>query len=243
MEFPDISEPLKEALTDKEYDCRRTITILKTIPEFCHVYLLLNSKKRNYNLEEHTIMVCQMFERFFLKNYCCKEFSINAFRLLLCLHDIGKPYSLFDNQKEKQWEYTIKMIEKYRGILPLSNLEYKIVVALISDDPLGLYIREKIKLSEAICRIHGMCNSTNLKMNTFMELLIIYYQSDSGAYTRQGYIGSKEGFYEKPKLEAVFEKDKNGQFIYLTEKHRLAFSSNIEEKVNDLMKGLRINNG
>lgn len=234
---------LNTALSVQAYDFKETIEVLKNVPEFCHAYSLLNSKKRSYNLEEHTIMVCQMFENFFSQNYCYKEFSIAAFRLLLCLHDIGKPYSLLDNQKEKQWEYTVKMIEKYNQLLPFSDYEYKIAIALISDDPLGLFIRGKIELNEAICRIQVMFTDTEVNIATFMMLLIIYYQVDSGAYTRQGYIGPAEGFFEKPKLEAVFEKNKNGQLIYLPEKHRLAFSNYIEEKVGILLKGLGVNGG
>jgi hypothetical protein len=234
---------LNAALIMPTYDCKETITVLKRIPEFCYAYSLLNSKKRSYNLEEHTVMVCQMFENLFSLNYCYKEFSISAFRLLLCLHDIGKPYSLLDNQKEKQWEYTVKMIENYKQLFPFSDHEYKIAIALISDDPLGLYIRGKIELNEAICRIQVMFTDTEVSIDTFMTLLIIYYQVDSGAYTRQGYIGPAEDFFEKPKLEAVFEKNKTGQLIYLPEKHRLAFSNYIEEKVRNLLEGLGINNG
>lgn len=238
-----IKTLLNEALSVPVYDCKKTIAILKRVPEFCRAYSLLNSKKRNYNLEEHTIMVCRMFENFFSLNYDYKEFSIAAFRLLLCLHDIGKPYSLLNNQKEKQWEYTMKMIEKYKQLLPFSDHEYKIAISLISDDPVGLYIRGKIEINEAVRRIQGMFTDTKVNIDTFMTLLLIYYQVDSGAYTRQGYIGPVEEFFEKPKLEAIFKKNKDGKLIYLPEKRRLAFSNCFEEKVSDLLKGLGINDG
>ena len=231
---------LNTALLGSTYDCQETIDVLKNIPEFCHAYSLLNSRKRSYNLEEHTIMVCQMFEKFFSLDYCDKEFSIAAFRLLLCLHDIGKPYSLLNNEKEKQWKYTVKMIEKYKQQLTFTDYEYKIAIALISDDPLGLYIRGKIELDEAIYRIRMMLIEAKVSIDMFMTLLMIYYQVDSGAYTRQGYIGPVEGFFEKPKLEAVFKKNREGQLIYQPEKHRLVFSDYIEAKVRNLLEGLGI---
>lgn len=234
---------LNVVLSNSAYDYQKTIAILKRVPEICHAYSLLNSKKRSYNLEEHTIMVCQMFETFFSLEYCSKNFSMSAFRLLLCLHDIGKPYSLLNNQKDKQCEYTVKMIEKYKQLFPFTNCEYNIVVALISDDPLGLYIRGKIGLEEAIYRIQIMVMNTKLTIEEFMTLLTIYYQTDSGAYTRQGYIGPAEGFFEKPKLEAIFKKNQNDQFIYCPEEHRLVFSDYIEIKVKNLLEGLGIHDG
>lgn len=231
------------ALNEPIYDCTNTIAVLKQIPEFCHAYSLLNSKKRSYTLEEHTIMVCRMFETLFLPDYAISEFELSSFRLLLCLHDIGKPFSILDNNKAKQSEYTIRLIEKKRDFLPFSEKDYAIATALISDDPLGFYIRGKIELIETVSRIQAMVKKSELRIDTLFCLLTIYYQVDSGAYTRQFYIGPLEDFIEKPKLEAVFAKDRDGKLIYLPQKHRLAFSDNIEEKINCLMDKLEINYG
>lgn len=238
-----IKEQISSALGESKYDYRKVIIALKEIQDFRKAYLLLNSKKRSYSLEDHTIMVCQMFEKYFSTNYTFKEFGIESFRLLLCLHDIGKPYSLKNNEKEKQWQYTVELIQKYRDMLPFSKRDYPIAIALISDDPLGLYIRGKIGLEDAIARIRDMASTTKLPIQTFMNLLTIYYQVDSGAYTHEGYIGDEEAFTEKPKLEAVFQKDENGKLLYSSDKCRLVFSQFIEIRFYQLMEGLHIYHG
>ena len=76
-----------------------------------------------------------------------------------------------------------------------------------------------------------------------MKLLIIYYQVDSGAYTRQAYIGPIEEFIEKPKLEAIFEKDDKGSFVYICDENRLLFTPNTEAKLHKIKKGLGVVNG
>lgn len=238
-----LKSQLYTSLHKEIYNCLDTISVLKKIPEFQKAYSLLNSKKRSYNLEEHTIMVCQMFETIFAQNYPLLDFDIATFRLLLCLHDIGKPFSLLDNKKEKQNEYTINMIESQKNMLPFSERNYAIAISLISDDPLGFYIRGKIELGEAAFRINKMSEKVKINEKLFFSLLVIYYQVDAGAYTRQAYIGPSEGFIEKPKLEAIFAKDTNRKLIYSHKLNRLVFSDNIEIKFNKLKDELGINNG
>lgn len=235
-----IRNTLSEKLQAEKYDCTDTILVLRKIPEFAYLYSLLNSKKRSYNLEKHTIMVCNMFENYFSSNYNNKEFEIDKFRLLLCLHDIGKPLSIIDNQKEKQSQYTIKIIDKYKDLFPFSENHYRIALALISDDPLGLYIRGKIDINEANKRIINMVLYSGLSIKVFMELLTIYYQVDASAYTREGYIGIIDDFIEKPKLEAIFAKSNEDKLIYLSDRRRFLFSVVIENKYEELLEMLGI---
>ena len=105
-----IKMQLQKALLAQPYQYRSTIRVLKNITKVNEAFGLLNSKKRSYTLEEHTIMVCELFESFFANKYNCQEFNINCFRLLLCLHDIGKPFSLQYDDKEHQWNYTVQLI-------------------------------------------------------------------------------------------------------------------------------------
>lgn len=227
-----IYNRLRRALATKPYDCRKVISILKQIDEYKTAYTSLNSKKRNYSLEEHTIMVCEMFESYFAETYN-ERCGIEAFRLLLCLHDIGKPLSLENGDKEHQWKYTVQMIEARKADLPFSENDYLTGISLISDDPLGLYIRNKINIQEAKNRIIKMLNASGfgITVENFFKLLSVYYQTDAGAYTAEGYIGDKDGFFEKPKLEAVFKKDTSGKLCFSKELGRFIFSDDIEDKV------------
>ena len=238
-----LKSEIQQALALKPYNCRKTINALKTVERISEAYKLPNSKKRSYSLEEHTIMVCELFESLFARNYVCAGFDISCFRLLLCLHDVGKPFSIQQSEKERQGEYTVKIINEFVNCLPLSKAELDIVRALISDDPLGLCIRGKIGCDESIDRIIAMKNRTSLRMAPFLHLLIIYYQVDAGAYSRYAYIGPADNFSEKPKLEAAFQKDSKGCFIYLYNERRLLFSQDAEEKLQRIRKGLGIING
>lgn len=234
IDIMQIYDVIKNTLNENEYNCRNTISILKSIEEFNEAYVSLNSKKRNYTLEDHTIMVCQMFENYFAEVFNIEEFSISGFRLLLCLHDIGKPKSLKNNDKVHQCNYTIEMIDRHKNILPFSKKEFKVTIALVSDDPLGLYIRKKIEKTDAILRIKKMITMSCLSVKDFMNLLLIYYQVDAGAYTAEGYIGEAGGFFEKPKLEAIFQKSKDGKLCFSKEKGRFIFSEEIEKKVLEI---------
>ena len=234
-----IYNELKAALTADVYDCRRVISVLKEIDEYKAAYASLNSKKISYSLEEHTIMVCELFENYIAESYDDKVYSMEAFRLLLCLHDIGKPISLLNSDKEHQWKYTVEMIEKNREKLPFSIQEFKCGVALISDDPLGLYIRNKITKDEAETRIRVMVNNSDTEIEGFLKLLCLYYQVDAGAYTSEGYIGAKEEFFEKPKLEAVFKKNSDNKLCFSKKLGRFVFADIIEDRVALLYEGLR----
>ena len=112
-------------------------------------------------------------------------------------------------------------------------------LTLLSDDPLGLYIRNKITKDEAEIRIRIMVTNSELENECFFKLLCLYYQVDAGAYTSAGYIGAKEGFFEKPKLEAVFKKNSGNKLCFSKKLGRFVFADIIEERVALLYEGLR----
>ena len=229
-----MSRSLKAIIEAKEYSYLEALNYLKGIDEYKIAYESRNSKKRAYSLEDHTKMVCNMFEKWFAHLYTYTSFEISSFRLMLCVHDIGKPSSLINNDKYNQYLYTIRLIDMHRNIYPLPDGEYKTLISIISDDPIGLYIRDKIDISTAVKKISKMLTISSSNFQEFWHLLIMYYQVDAGAYTSLGYIGSPTGFIEKPKLEKVFKRNQNGNFVYHKNGHRLLFSDDIEIKIEDL---------
>lgn len=226
------------ALNLKPYSPEVMIDALKQFPKIERAYSMLNSRKRNYTLEKHTLMVCSMFEKYFNSVPFPEEFGINLFRMLLCLHDVGKPDSIISEEKILQSQYTEKMIEEIYEFLPINLSEYKILIALLSDDPLGLYIRGKLELENTQLKINCMAKKADIDMVEFMKLLLIYYQVDATAYTREGYIGNIPDFQEKTKLENHFKKNEYGDLVFSHAKRRLEFSSEIEEKISILFEGL-----
>lgn len=125
--------------------------------------------------------------------------------------------------------YTLRLWHRFKDDLPLSTADWKICTGLLGDDPLGLYIRRKIDLPEAKARIIKMAGEAELaSVAEFFDLLSVYYQVDSGGYTRCAFPKNMPGFIEKPKLEAVFAHDRRGDLIYSPELGRLMFSPGTE---------------
>ena len=60
--------------------------ICKKVPEFVELY---NAKVRHYTIKAHTINVFNQFEIYFSNKF--SEINLELYRLILILHDIGKP--------------------------------------------------------------------------------------------------------------------------------------------------------
>ena len=231
-----MKQRLYKLLKSRDYNYRMVIACLKEITEYRDSYESKNSSKRNYTLEEHTEMVCNMFEKWFANSYDYSDFDISSFRIMLCVHDIGKPISLIKNDKYNQYKYTNEMIKRHERIFPLSNREFMNLLSIISDDPIGLYIRGKISTATALDKIKRMNAMSEMDMVSFWDLILLYYQVDAGAYTSLGYIGPASGFIEKPKLEKTFKKDNHGLFVYSLDKKRFQFSDEIEIRIEELRR-------
>jgi len=63
-------------------------------------------------------------------------FSSEHFQLFLALHDIGKPLR---TKSVSQHEHTKEIVLSLASALPFSSDEWPVVLALLSDDPLGRY--------------------------------------------------------------------------------------------------------
>jgi len=233
-----LKERIAHALAAEPYDARATLGQICEIPEFGSEFSMPNSGKHGYPLLEHTFMVCRMFELAFPEWPFEQWLSRTSFRLLLCLHDAGKPGALRMENKGKQHDLTVDMIKRYAYCWPLPETHLHMVLGLLSDDALGLFIRSKIDQEEAATRIRRMYwLSQRPRLDKFFKILTVYYQADSGAYTRYAYT-LPDPFIPKPKLEAVFLWRDDGSPIYDPGRKRLLFADPVESRYHRLKLSL-----
>jgi hypothetical protein len=134
------------------------------------------------------------------------------------------------SNKNNQYQYTVEIINNLRETLPFNSSEVDIIIALVSDDPIGLYIQENIGVETAKNKIVTLAKQTNLSTSDFFKLMSIYYQSDTSSYTKDA-----GGLHF---LEHLFIYH-NGKKVFDFENHLLKFSPEIELKFNKLHQSIQ----
>jgi len=207
-----------------KYSPINLLTLLKSFPTLSQAY---QKKVRHYTLEMHTLLVMSEFEKYF--GNVNLPISRNLFRLMLALHDVGKPQAVEHGEKNKQYEYTITIINELKESLPFRNFEIDILISLVSDDPIGLYLQNAINLHAAKSKIIELSNKGNISLSKFFHLLSVYYQCDTGSYT------SDAGGL--PFLEHLFVYD-NGRKVFDNATNLVKFSPSVEKMFNELKNSL-----
>lgn len=205
---------------------KEMINYLKSELNLSTIY---QQKVRHYTLENHTLLVMNEFEKYFSKTELPTSKSL--FRLMLALHDIGKPKAFNEGNKNNQYQYTVEMINNIRNALPFQTNEIDLIIALVSNDVLGLYMQDVISIENAKQQIIKLAQQTNLPVSTFYKLITVYYQCDIGSYTADA-----GGLAY---LEHIFEYQ-NGNKVFDTHKQRLNFSPKFETKFVELEKILSL---
>jgi hypothetical protein len=217
---------MQEILQKEPFEPQKLLNELKTSLGLNAIY---EQKVRHYILEKHTLLVINEFEKYFSKTEL--PTSINLFRLMLALHDIGKPKAFNEGNKSNQYQYTVDIINSIRNALPFQANEVDLIIALVSSDVLGLYMQGLISVENAKQQIIKLAQQTNLSVSAFYKLMTIYYQCDIGSYTAD--VGGLAY------LEHIFEYQ-NGNKVFDTHKQRLNFSPKFETKFVELEKTLSL---
>jgi hypothetical protein len=121
-----------------DFDPAQLIEKLKEKPALDFLYAQSARVAEGYSLEEHTLMVLRQYEKYLATVPMPGCFSIAEMRIALALHDIGKPIPA---HKRDQHIETVKVIESLRPDLPISDLNWPLMIGLIGGDPLGLMLQ------------------------------------------------------------------------------------------------------
>lgn len=190
------------------------------------------SKIRHYVLEKHTIIVCNVFEKYFAPKYS-EPICIELFRSLLILHDIGKAKAFNQGSKNNQYSYTKQIIIDLWNNLPYNKEELSIVLALLDGDYLGDYFQEKLSLGEVGSKIFDLAESCNINAKTFIRIYLVYYQCDVASYT------ADEGGFKF--LEHLFEYS-NGVKVFDNDEGLIKMSPKYWEMYKQLKNGIENGN-
>lgn len=203
-------------MTEKE----RISKLYIAVPELTELY---KAKVRHYTVEAHTLNVLNQFEVYFANHF--NEMNIETFRLLLLLHDIGKSVAYKKGNRSNQYFETTGIITKHQRDLNISDENFQLFKALLSNDSLGMYMQEKIDVESAYKEICQTSSQTSFDTPKFFYLLSVYYQCDVASYTEDAG-GLKY-------LEHLFEY-KDGCKIYDYNNKLLQFSARYQQVYNVL---------
>ena len=136
-----------------------------------------------YSIYEHTLMVMKQFERYFGCTQLLDVVDCGIFRMMLALHDIGKPDAIAQGDKNMQHKYTIKIMQRLFVKYNIAQQQIEIMCALVNTDVLGDYIRGRISCDRATKQLQQNAESAQLPVKDFFDVLSIYYRCDAGSYT------------------------------------------------------------
>ncbi len=199
----------------------RISNICRKIPVLEELY---NSRVRHYTIKDHTLNAYNQFEKYFSTDFT--KIDIELFRLVLLLHDIGKPIASKNGNRSNQYSDTLSVISKHRQALGISDENFLLFDAVLSHDSLGLYMQNKITLDAVYERILSQSRISKLELSSFFYLLSVYYQCDVASYTVDAG-GLKY-------LEYLFEYS-NDNKIYSEKSKLLRFSKKYQYKYDLLL--------
>lgn len=175
-----------------------------------------------YSLKQHTLMVLNQFEKYFAHKKLPVDFDTNLFRVILTLHDIGKPEAIRNEGKHNQHKYTLRIVEPVLNGLGFDKRDINIALSLIGGDPVGKYVKFG-GLEENAIKLKEMADKTELLNEDFLSLLLVYYKVDAGSYT----------------LDAGGFKSLDRLFIFDRKNQELRFAPDTAAKVEQLKTRLK----
>ncbi len=169
-----------------------------------------------YTLKQHTLMVMGQFEKYFSCKDLPLDFNREIFRLFLALHDIGKPMAISKEGKHLQHKYTQEYISKLFKELGIDSKHFNLVMSLVSSDPIGGYLTEKLDEEKTKEVVRQMAECAGVNARDFFKLLCIYYKVDAGSYTEN----------------AGGLKSLDHLFVFDEDNRELNFAINIQHKMD-----------
>jgi hypothetical protein len=215
---------ITDILNGQVFDPIEFINLLKKSPYLKVLYEMDSGVREGYSTEKHTLMVMNQFEKYFSKNFYSTLLSIEEFRLMLSLHDIGKPLGVFiTGSSSSQHEYTMKVLTYVLQATGISPLKFDTIVRLVDQDILGDYFKGNYDVDRSIHQINALAKSIGVLAKDLIDILRIFYISDAGSYTI-------DAGGTKASLDRIFK------FYYEDGERKVTFSDHYEESYQNLLK-------
>lgn len=197
---------------------------LKENPKLNYLYSQSLGGADQMTLENHTRRVLSCFEQHF-ENKSNLILNNSCFKLLLSLHDLGKPRAVSEKQYDMQHGYTIDIIEAVSNDFRLPLETITPIMTVIDGDPIGRYLNKKhgMPLETSLKIIRKMARRLSVSVPDLWPTLLVYYQCDVSGY---------DSLRTK-----VFITDDAGDTMYFDNLNRFQFCDPIELEKFELLEG------
>jgi hypothetical protein len=174
-------------------------------------------------LREHSLAVIGCYENWF-EDRCPLLLRNAEFKLLLCLHDLGKPRAMAEGTPERQHEYTCALIDSISPDLGLAAGLARTITHIVGGDPIGRCLNSKhlLPVEEAAAQVLQLASALAVEPRMAWNTLLTYYQCDAFGY---------ESLRRK-----VFLADNDGKTIFSDDKRRFLFGDSAEMDRFDLLE-------
>ncbi|MBK1699210.1 hypothetical protein [Rhodovibrio salinarum] len=146
---------------------------------------------QGYRLGEHVLMVLGLFDTYFAhRDLLPSPVDPDFMRLILLLHDIGKPAAIANGNKADQHDFNRVDAGHVLDRLLFPRAAVRRAQALVGRDPIGHLIKTGATLAAAES-IRAGANEADLDPLAFLAWIELYFCCDAGSYTLHG--GGKPG--------------------------------------------------
>jgi hypothetical protein len=150
-----------------------------------------------YTVGRHTQMVLGQAEKY-VTDDDLNGLQRDLFRLMLAVHDIGKPDALLAGDVHRQYEFTTKKAEPFLKDIQVTEEDSRMLLTLLSGDPIGRCIQKELSIEQATDEIEKLAKQAQIGTEAFFQIQTAYYQSDASAYTEDaGGLRSLDGLFQK----------------------------------------------
>lgn len=172
----DIEKYFGISFDDDEFSPKELITAIEiAMPKLEELY---NTKVRHYVVKQHTLLVCQQFEKYAFE-LNTKVMNIDLMRLVLAMHDIGKAID-----RATQHTHTLSLIREFWPDTPFTDYELKLVEILLKDDHLGNFFQGRYDCSMLQDEIKKDAEELQIDASCLLQLKMVLYQCDIASYTK-----------------------------------------------------------
>ncbi len=163
------------------------IQLLSTDTELASLYAADAGVSEGYSVEQHTEMVLTQFERYFSHRM---EKENRAFmRVVLALHDIGKPVSLRETGGvKKQHAYTLPVLSRVLAQMSYPPEAISFAQAVVNQDYIGELLKGNLLLSDpdfkkTRAEIQARARENSITPEEYLKFIRIFYLADASSYT------------------------------------------------------------
>lgn len=211
----DIEKFLGISFDDEEFSPEELITSIEiAMPKLEKLY---NKRVRHYVVKQHTLLVCEQFEKYAF-DFNQKVMNLDLMRLILAMHDVGKAID-----RATQHEHTLSLVREFWLESPFTEYELQMTEILLKNDNLGNYFQRKFDLLTLKDEILADADMLQIDASSLLQLKMILYQCDIASYTKDAgglkylelmfvYVNGEKSFNEE---EGLLNMSSNYWNLYL----------------------------